>query len=74
MNPRHAAILERFEEVSRALADPDVATVPARLAELGREFAHLQGQVELIRALDLLAEEIDATRDGRPGPRRAGRT
>ncbi len=63
MNPRHAAILERFEEVSRALADPDVATVPARLAELGREFAHLQEQVDLIRALNLLAEEIDATRE-----------
>ena len=63
MNDRHAAIVARFEEVGRSLSDPDVAAVPARLAELGREFATLQEQVDVIRALESLTEEISSTRE-----------
>ena len=63
MTDRHSAILRRFEEVSHELADPNVAAVPFRLAELGREFAVLQEQVEVIRELDTLNEEITATRE-----------
>lgn len=63
MNERHSAILARFEEVSHELSDPDVATVPSRLADLGREFAILQEQVEIIRELGPLNEEIAATRE-----------
>ncbi len=63
MNPRHTAIVARFEEIGRNLSDPAVAAVPSRLAELGREFAALQEQADLIRALESLAEEIASTRE-----------
>ena len=63
MNERHTAIVARFEEVSHQLSDPAVAAVPSRLADLGREFANLQEQVEVIRGLESLAEEIPPTRE-----------
>ena len=63
MNERHTAIVARFEEINHQLSDPAVAAVPSRLADLGREFANLQEQVEVIRGLESLAEEIPPTRE-----------
>jgi peptide chain release factor 1 len=51
-------IKRRFEEVTQALADPNVAADARRLAELGREHASLRELVEAIEAYErLLAEQ-----------------
>lgn len=56
-------IRERFEEVERLMSQPDVATDPARLAELGREHAELRPVVEVIdQYRRALKEEEDLSR------------
>ncbi len=60
--------LQRAEEVSRELTDPDLAKDPARLSALGREHSrlapivrlgqqYLQAQAELIQGKELLASD-----------------
>ena len=55
--------LERAEEVARELADPETARNPARLKQLGREFARLDA-IRLTHArLQRLQHELSQARD-----------
>src|SRR5690606_32465373 len=53
-------IKDRFEEINRMMAEPEVATNPARMKELGREHTSL---AEVVKAIDryerMLAERDD---------------
>jgi len=55
--------LTRAEEVSRALADPDVARDPAKLQSLGREHNRLAPIVRLAERLAKLENELDQARE-----------
>ncbi len=46
-----AELEQRFEEVERALTDPEIVTDPERLAQLGRERAELEEIVTVYRQL-----------------------
>lgn len=51
-------IKRRYEEVTQALSDPEIAAYPKQLSELGREHASLRAVVETIEVYErLLAEQ-----------------
>ena len=49
--------VERFEEIERLLAEPELADDPKRFAALSREYADLQSIVEVWRAVSNLNEQ-----------------
>src|SRR5262249_32457580 len=55
-------IAARYEELTRLLSDPDVASDPRRLQELGRERASLEDVVRLYRRYEEVASGLDDTR------------
>lgn len=52
----------RYEEISRQLATPDVASDPARLQQLGRELSRLEPVITAFRAWTDVREQLDAAR------------
>lgn len=56
-----ADVERRFEDLERQMADPDVATNPARLQEIGRERADIAEVVEAYRELRSVEEGISET-------------
>ncbi len=56
-------IKRRYEEVTQALSDPEVAADPKRLADLGREHASLRAVVEAIEAYERLLAEQESLRE-----------
>jgi peptide chain release factor 1 len=70
MEARLRQALARAEEVARELADPETARNPAKLKELGREYARLdairQTNARLERLSDELAQAKDMMRDADP--------
>ncbi|MEO8480459.1 MAG: peptide chain release factor 1 [Gemmatimonadota bacterium] len=58
MDHRLRQALARAEEVTRALADPAVASDPARIQSLGREHARFQPIVRAAEALHRLEQEL----------------
>ncbi len=50
----------RYEEISRLLGTPDVASDPARLTELGREMARLEPVITAFRAWTATREQLAA--------------
>jgi peptide chain release factor 1 len=58
MEARLRQALARAEEVARALADPDTARNPAKLKQLGREHARLDGIRQIHERLLRLQEEL----------------
>ncbi len=57
-----AAIDRRYEELNQLMADPAVATDPARLSELAREQAELQEIVSVYRAYQAAEAELAGAR------------
>ncbi len=55
---RIAAIDRRYEELNQLMADPSVATDPARLGELAREQAEIQEIVSVYRAYQAAEAEL----------------
>ncbi len=55
-------IKERFREIDRLMAQPEVATDPVRMAELGRERGELADIVEAIEAYEALLREMEDLR------------
>ena len=53
-----ADVERRYEELEQQMADPEVATDPARLQELGRERAEFEEVVSAYRELKALDEQI----------------
>jgi peptide chain release factor 1 len=53
-----AELEQRFDEVERQLADPDVATDPQRVAQLARERAELEEIVALYRQLKDIDRQV----------------
>ncbi len=70
MEARLRQALERAEEVSRALAAPDVAKDPAHLKSLGREHNRLAPVVRLAERLSRLKNDLAQARElaGEPDP------
>ena len=61
-----AAIERRYEELNNLMADPAVATDPARLAELAREQSEMEEIVSVYRAYRAAETELaGARRHGR---------
>jgi peptide chain release factor 1 len=58
MEARLRQALARAEEVARALADPDTARNPAKLKQLGREHARLDGIRQTHERLERLQQEF----------------
>ncbi len=56
-----ADVERRFEDLERQMADPDVATNPVRLQEIGRERADIAEVVEAYRELRSVEEGISET-------------
>jgi peptide chain release factor 1 len=56
-------IRNRLADVERLMSQPDIATDPARLAELGREYAHLRDVVAAIDGYEALRSERDDLRE-----------
>jgi peptide chain release factor 1 len=52
-------ISRRYDELTAALADPEVATNPARLMEIGSERAELEEVVSAYRELRALEQQVD---------------
>ena len=52
----------RYDEISRQLATPDVASDPSRLAELGREMARLEPVVAGLRSWRGVQTQLDQAR------------
>ncbi len=50
---------QRFTELERTMADPEVATDPERLMEIGRERAELEGLVNAYRELRDVNQQIE---------------
>jgi len=57
-----AAIERRYDELNALMADPAVATDPARLTKLAREQSELQEIVELYRAYRAAEAELEGAR------------
>ena len=55
------AMEKRYEELSRLMADPEVATDPARLRECAQEWAELEELVGKYREVKATVEELEAT-------------
>ena len=53
---------ERYEELNRLLAQPDVATDPGKLREYGQEQAEIQEVVEAYRQYKDITAELESTR------------
>ncbi|HEX6139261.1 MAG TPA: peptide chain release factor 1 [Candidatus Limnocylindria bacterium] len=62
MIDRLREIEERHAALSAEMAQPDVASDPARLAEIGRELARLEPVVSAIVAWRGITDELEATR------------
>lgn len=62
MQRRLEQATERFEELERLLADPDLASRSDEFAQLSKEYADLQRIVETGRGLQRLAEREDEAR------------
>lgn len=58
MLDRIAAIDRRYEELNQLMADPAIATDPARLSELAREQAEIQEIVSVYRAYQAAEAEL----------------
>ncbi len=56
-----ADVERRFEDLERQMADPDVATNPSRLQEIGRERADIEEVVAAYRELRSVEEGISET-------------
>src|SRR2546423_1095318 len=63
MEARLRQALARAEEVARALADPETARNPAKLRELGREHARLDGIRQTHERLTRLERELGEARE-----------
>ena len=62
MIDRLAELETRFEDVSRQMATPDVASNPSQLAELGRELARLEPIVTALREYRNVRDELEGAR------------
>ena len=62
MIDRLAELEARYDELSRELSSPDVASDPARMADLGRELARLEPIVNAFHQLRAVRDEAAATR------------
>jgi peptide chain release factor 1 len=62
MIDRLAELEARFEDVSRQMATPDVASNPSQLAELGRELARLEPIVTALREYRNVRDELEGAR------------
>ncbi len=63
MEPRLRQALARAEEVARQLADPDTARNPAKLKQLGREYARLDAVRQTHQKLERLEGELAQARE-----------
>ena len=64
MNPDLLArIRNRHRQVERELADPESASNPGRLADLGREFADLARKLALVERLEKIEDELQSSRE-----------
>ena len=63
MEPRLRQALARAEEVARQLADPDTARNPAKLKQLGREYARLDAVRQTYQKLERLEGELAQARE-----------
>jgi len=57
-----AGIEERYEELGRLMADPEIATDPQKLIGYAQERAELEDLVELYRRYSGVTQELDSTR------------
>src|SRR5439155_95752 len=76
MEQRLEDVEARYEELSREMASPDVATDPARLRELGKTFAELEEIVLPYRRYKAVRREAEeartlAAQESEPGAARA---
>ena len=62
MLERMLTVEDRFEEIDRLMADPDVVVDYIRVEKLAREQAQLKGVVGLSRGLRSLESEIEGLR------------
>lgn len=58
-----AALEQRYDELGQEMSTPEIATDPARLQELSREYASLGGTVALYRQLREIDASITDTRE-----------
>jgi len=63
VEPRLRQALARAEEVARQLADPDTARNPAKLKQLGREYARLDAVRQTYQKLERLEGELAQARE-----------
>jgi peptide chain release factor 1 len=56
-------IKRRFEEIEQMMADPEVATDPEQMQELGREHGELEEVVEVIERYENMLEEREDLRE-----------
>ncbi len=59
---RLADVAERFAELEREMADPEIAVNPQRLQALAREHASLQDKIDLLHEYRRVNGELDETR------------
>ena len=60
---RLADVAERFNEIEREMADPDIAVNPQRLQTLAREHASLQDKIALWHEYRRVSGQLDDARD-----------
>lgn len=60
---RYPQIRQRHRQVEKALANPEAASQPERLAELGREYADLSRKLDLIDQLAAVESELQSNRE-----------
>lgn len=58
---RLADVGQRFDEIERDMADPEIAVNPQRLQALAREHASLQDKIQLLREYQRVSGELDQT-------------
>ncbi len=63
LTQRIGAIRERLSEVEKTMADPEVASDPRKLGELGKEHARLERTLKIADALEEAREQLDASRE-----------
>jgi len=56
-----ALVEERYEELNRLMADPEVATDPIRLKELAQEQAEIEELIQIYRQYKANAQELNET-------------